>query len=174
MGCTVLVAYATRFGSTAGVADVIGEELREAGMDVVVADVDDAPPVDGFDAAVIGSAIYSARWMREAAEYIERNTEALNRIPSAYFQVCLSVLSDSETKQRITEGWLEPANELAPPVSAATFPGALDRSKLSGGQKLMVWMAGIEDGDYRDWEATRSWTRQLIPAFTEQAACRQR
>jgi menaquinone-dependent protoporphyrinogen oxidase len=171
MSCNVLVAYATRFGSTAGIADVIAEELRAAGLSVTIAAADDAPPASRFDAVVLGSAIYNARWMDEALDYLKQHADALNRIPTAYYQVGLSIVGGSDIKQRIAEGWLEPASKVAPPVAAVTFPGALDRSKLSGGQRLMVWMSRVEDGDYRDWDAIRGWARELARVFMEQPVC---
>lgn len=171
MACNVLVTYATRFGSTAGIADVIAEELEASGLNTVVVPADRAPSADRFDAVVIGSAIYGARWMDEALDYVERNADALNRVPAAYYQVALSVVGGGGAKQRIAAGWLDSASSLAPPIAAVTFPGAIDRTKLSGGQRLMAWMSGVEDGDYRDWRSIREWARSLAPAFSEQTTC---
>lgn len=173
MTCTTLVAYATRFGSTKGVAESIADSLRASGWDVDVEPVQTAPAPDGYDAVVIGSAVYNARWMDDALAYARRHADALNALPNAYFQVCLSVVHAGETKQRIIDAWLEPASRLAPPVSAATFPGAIDRSRLTGGERLMVWMSRIPDGDYRDWDAINNWATMLAEQLRAGGSCEQ-
>ncbi len=171
MGCRVLVVYATRFGSTAGVAEAVGAILAEAGFEVDVRAVADAPAAHGYDAVVVGSAIYNARWMPEATRYLKEHAEHIRSVPSAFFQVCLSILNASKKKERIIDGWMEPANRLAPPIAAATFPGALDRSKLAGGQRLLVWLSRIDDGDYRDWDAVREWSVTLALSLAEETGC---
>lgn len=171
MGCRALVVYASRFGSTAGVADAIAEELRAGGWSIDVSSVDDAAAPDAYDAVVIGSAVYNARWMPEALDYVRRNQNGLNERPTAYFQVCLSVLHTNELKQHIIDAWMEPANRLAPPVSAATFAGAIDRKNITGSMRLLVWMSRIPDGDYRDWDAIRSWGNALSTLLTDRSAC---
>ncbi|MBE0477483.1 MAG: flavodoxin domain-containing protein [Coriobacteriia bacterium] len=161
----VLVAYASRHGATRGVAETVADELRAQGVDVDVTPVERAPAVEGYDGAVIGSAVYNARWMPEAVRFIERNREALRRMPHAYFQVCLSILGDSPRKERIIEAWMEPPAEIAEPISAVTFPGAIDRAKLEAGERLLVWLSRVPDGDYRDWPAIRAWAASLAPEF---------
>jgi len=171
MGCRVLVAYASRFGSTAGIAEEVARVLNAAGLAAEAHPVDEAPPVSGFDAVVVGSAIYNARWMPEGFAFVERNADALREMPNAFFQVCLSVLHASGSKQRIIDAWMEPENRLAPPLTAATFPGALDRANLNSGERLLVWMSRVEDGDYRDWPAVRQWAELLGSLLLEEPAC---
>ena len=60
----ILVAYASKMGSTREIAERIGSDLSEAGFDVLVSSCADAPPVGEFSAVVIGSAIYTRRWLR--------------------------------------------------------------------------------------------------------------
>lgn len=55
MTSTVLVAYATRYGSTPEVADAVGDRLRAAGLEVEVRPVDGVRSLDGYTAAVIGA-----------------------------------------------------------------------------------------------------------------------
>jgi menaquinone-dependent protoporphyrinogen oxidase len=174
MVCRVLVVYASRFGSTAGVAEAVAGTLRDSGFDVDVHPATVAPPATGYDAIVVGSAIYNTRWMPAATAYIKTHAEEINSLPSAYFQVCLSILNASGRKRKIIDSWMEPANRLAPPIAAATFPGALYRSKIAGGQRLLVWLSRIEDGDYRDWEAVRGWSESLAHTLYDETGCAER
>ncbi len=57
-GLRVLVAYASKTGSTKGIAEFIGEKLRKNGTLVDVSDVSSVGDLDGYDAFVIGSALY--------------------------------------------------------------------------------------------------------------------
>ncbi len=59
----ILVAYASRKGSTAEVAAAIGETLRMRGFDVDVASVNDHPSATGYAAVLIGSAVNAGQWL---------------------------------------------------------------------------------------------------------------
>nr|HQD26703.1 flavodoxin domain-containing protein [Methanoculleus thermophilus] len=61
----ILVAYATRYGSTADVAEAIGDELRKSGADVDVKPVGEVRDLSLYRAAVIGSPIYMGKWLPE-------------------------------------------------------------------------------------------------------------
>ena len=53
----VLVAVASRHGSTREIADAIAQELRMQGVDADVRHVEDVPDLNSYDAVVLGSAI---------------------------------------------------------------------------------------------------------------------
>ena len=77
----VLIAFGSKRGGTAGLADMIGDALREAGCETVVA----RPPVSmmsiEFDAVIVASALYANRRHRDARRFVRRNTAALCRLP---------------------------------------------------------------------------------------------
>ena len=62
----VLVAYASKHGATAEIAEAIADQLRQDGYTVDCVPADQAAEVDSYDAAVIGSAVYMRRWRPEA------------------------------------------------------------------------------------------------------------
>src|SRR6186997_2012933 len=77
----IQVVVATRHGATSGIADRIAEVLRADGLEVMVADAARRPDPDGFDACVIGSAVYMGSWLKEGLEFLERHQEALAAMP---------------------------------------------------------------------------------------------
>ncbi|MDA8219792.1 MAG: flavodoxin domain-containing protein, partial [Dehalococcoidales bacterium] len=73
----VLVAYASKYGATREIAERIAEELRSAGHGVEVRSVKSAGDLAGYEAFVIGSAVYFGHWLKEAAEFVRRNRAVL-------------------------------------------------------------------------------------------------
>ena len=74
----VLVTFASKMGSTQEIAEVIGHELEGFGMQVTVAPCADNVSPEGFDGVVIGSAIYTRRWLKAATKYLKRHARRLD------------------------------------------------------------------------------------------------
>ncbi|MFB6613054.1 flavodoxin domain-containing protein [Streptomyces sp. NPDC085524] len=77
----VLVAYGTKHGATAGIAEQIGKTLREDGLDAVVLPAGRVDDVRGYDAVVLGGALYAGHWSGKAARCADRNAESLRHRP---------------------------------------------------------------------------------------------
>jgi menaquinone-dependent protoporphyrinogen oxidase len=79
----ILVACASRHGSTAEIAAEIADVLRRdiPGAAVDLRDAVQAGEVAGYDAAVIGSAVYMGRWLPAARDLVEGHREALSAMP---------------------------------------------------------------------------------------------
>ena len=75
----VLVTYASKMGATQEIAEVMGRELQGFGMQVTVAPCADNVSPEGFDGVVIGSAIYTRRWVKPATKYLKRHAHRLHR-----------------------------------------------------------------------------------------------
>jgi len=164
----VLVAYASMHGSTAGVADTIAGALRGGGALVDVRPVQEVTDLHPYQAAVIGSAIRSDRWLPEAREFVSGNRGILSQIPTAYFLTCLTLALPSQGNLTRAKSFLNPVIDDVPqvqPVSVGLFAGVLDYRKYSMAVKAMMKYKmrtrGIEEGDYRDWQAIRHWADQL-------------
>src|SRR5688572_15152491 len=69
----VLVAYGSKSGGTEGLARSIGEGLAAAGHEVAVRPAGDIDGLGGWDAVVVGGAIYGWRWYRPARRFVRRN-----------------------------------------------------------------------------------------------------
>ena len=77
----VLVVFASKHGSTKGIADFIGEKLRQSGADVDVLEVNQVRDLRSYDAFVIGSALYFGHWMKDAKRFVSRNRAILSSRP---------------------------------------------------------------------------------------------
>src|SRR4051812_47041543 len=80
-----LIAYASRHGSTIEVAEAIAATLADAGHDVDLRPAASVKKLDGYDAAVLGGALYTGRWHRDARQFLARHRAELARTPIAVF-----------------------------------------------------------------------------------------
>jgi hypothetical protein len=114
----ILVTYASRNGSTIGIAGAIGKTLMERGLLVTVcpmADVDDLRP---FDAVVAGSAIREGKWLPEAVQFVEVHCTELAQKPFATFLVCMTMAMKNNPQAReMVSTWMQPIRNLVKPIS---------------------------------------------------------
>jgi menaquinone-dependent protoporphyrinogen oxidase len=163
----VLVTYASKYGSTGGVADAIGKELcsRDVAADVLL--IKNVRNLSSYRAVVVGSAIYMGKWMSEAVDFIKENRDALRQVPVAYFLVCMNLAQPTEKKRAEVLSYTDPVLKAAPeirPVGIGTFAGALDYNNLSWIYKKILKSKETPEGDFRDWNAIRSWARDPVLA----------
>ena len=152
---TVLIAYASRMGSTQEIASAIGDRLADRGFAVEVVPAADAAGARDFDAVLLGSAVYLGRWEKEAISYLKREATALGERPTWLFQ---SGPSGPASEARRT-GTPRVVKRLCRSIGLAeptTFGGNLDPARAKG--RLARWVSkGDLAGDFRDWEQIRSW-----------------
>ncbi len=155
----ILVAYATRTGSTVGVASAIGEVLAARGFAVDVKPIRDAPSLDGYQAVILGSAINGGRWLPEATAYVQDHQQALSALPVALFCVHIMNLGDDEKAEKNRRAYLNPIREMVQPIDEAYFAGMgmnPDEEPAIVRWFYRTFEIGGE-GDCRDWEKIRSW-----------------
>jgi menaquinone-dependent protoporphyrinogen oxidase len=162
----VLVSYASRCGSTGGVAEAIGQVLcgMRASADIrLVRNVNDLSP---YHAVIVGSAIRRGRWLPEAAGFVKDNQDILGRLPIAYFVVCLTMRDNKAENRSKVMAYLDPVRKEAPkiqPVAVGLFSGAVDFGKLSFVDTMVLKAKGVSEGDYRDWSAVKAWVSSVGP-----------
>ena len=166
-GQKVLIAYDSQCGSTGEVAVTIGKALCKSGAMVDTKYVKSVQALDDYSAVIIGSAIHREQFMPEATDFVISNKHVLCNLPVAYFFTCLTLAEDSEGARRKAGTFLDSLNAQAPQVKAVSvgrFAGVLDYSKLSfmyrTVMKRKMKKRGIQEGDYRDWDAIRSWAAE--------------
>jgi menaquinone-dependent protoporphyrinogen oxidase len=159
VGKRILVGYATRTGSTVGVAQAVGETLAARGFAVDVRPMKDRPPLEGYDAVVLGSAINGGQWLPEAVTFVEANRGALGKVPVAMF--CVHAMNcgtdPADTKRRLA--YLDKERALVRPAHEGFFAGIGLTEENSNALTRWLFKAfgGDIEGDGRDWTAIRAW-----------------
>jgi menaquinone-dependent protoporphyrinogen oxidase len=156
----ILVAYATKHGSTAEIAQAIGKELLAAGHAVDVMEMGTVASLGGYNAVIIGGPVYIGK-MVGAGKFVRRHADELKKLPVAGFIVCLSAVSKDPSGMENTEKVLHAALSPLQPVSEAVFAGRLDPAGLSWLENWMTKKVKSPVGDFRDWTAIASWAREL-------------
>jgi menaquinone-dependent protoporphyrinogen oxidase len=163
----ILVTYASRLGSTVGVAEAIGKTLAENGAQVDVLCMQDVKDLTSYRAVVAGSAIRDNEWLPEAMDFLKANRTELSHKPFAAFLVCMTLaMPKADQFRQGVSDWLKPVRALVKPVSEGLFAGTLDTSKISSWRirtmfKVSVAMGVWSEGDHRDWKAIRLWAESL-------------
>ena len=168
----VLVAYATKYGATAEMAEKIGQVLRDAGLPADVLPVDGVGDLSAYQAVVLGSAVYIGQWRKEAVKFLKANETVLA-------DKLVWLFSSGPTGEgdpvELAQGWRFPgklqsiADRIAP-HDIAVFHGAVDMNKLNFIEKWMLKNVKAPIGDFRDWEAITSWATAIADALQEPVA----
>ncbi len=117
MADRILVAYASRAGSTAGVAEAIGKTLAESGAQVEVCSVTEVKDFAPYRAVVAGSAIQGGQWLPEAMQFMQTHRAELARKPFAMFLVCMTLsMRNADQYREHVATWLNPVRALVKPV----------------------------------------------------------
>jgi menaquinone-dependent protoporphyrinogen oxidase len=155
----VLIAYATKHGTMAEVAETIADELRQAGLQVDVQRVEEAADITWYDAVVVGSALYMGRWRGEAVDFLRRHRDGLATRPVwLYHGGPLS--TDADTfEQRLPDGVRILATRIGVRGSI-TVGGRLLPGTPGFVEGLML--RGGTSGDFVDHGAIRSWARDIV------------
>jgi menaquinone-dependent protoporphyrinogen oxidase len=161
----VLVAYASKAGSTSEVANAIGEVLTNKGHAVDVKLVKDVKDLSSYKAVILGSAIRIGHVLPEVQKFVQANQTALSQVLTSYFVVCLTMHEDTEENRRTVSAYLAPLSVIVKPASEGLFAGKMDLSKLSFLDQTMAKMIKAPIGDFRNWDAIRSWAAQAIPTI---------
>jgi len=130
MSNKILVAYASRAGSTAGVAEAIGDVLREDGAQVDVCPMQEVTDLSPYRAVVAGSAIRGGQWLPEAMTFLRTHRTVLSQKAFVAFLVCMTLSMKNKEHHAGVVKWLDPVREQVKPISEGYFAGALDFSNL--------------------------------------------
>jgi menaquinone-dependent protoporphyrinogen oxidase len=170
----VLVACASKYGSTKGIADFIGEKLRQQGMQVDVQEVGAVRNAAEYNAFVIGSAVYMFHWLKEAKQFVSKNSALLATRPVWLFSSGPVGTQSKDAKGRdLLEvsgpKELDELRALVKPRDHRVFFGALDGARLTGtigfayklARRSQAAREAMPEGDFRDWKEIEAWANSI-------------
>jgi menaquinone-dependent protoporphyrinogen oxidase len=191
----ILVAYATFAGSTAEVAQAVGEEIGKSGLQVDVLPLGEVKDLEAYDGVVVGGPMIMG-WHRAALGFLGRHRAAFQRIPLAVFVMAMSLTYTGETsvdgvpvsideklpkppqregRLNLRERYANLSNYVRPilratrpakPVSIGVFGGRLDYGRLKWWAVLFAMViVQAPAGERRNWTAIRSWAAGIPAAF---------
>jgi menaquinone-dependent protoporphyrinogen oxidase len=150
---TVLVAYASKHGATAGIAVAITKALNASGVSAACIEAEDVATLAGYDAVVLGSAVYMKRWRPQARRFLRRHGAALTTRP---FWVFSSGPVGDPAKDN--PAWSQPRRTIAKAVAL----GAREHKVFGGvAQGAMAKDLPEEHRDRRDWDEIREWAEGI-------------
>ncbi|GHP01071.1 flavodoxin [Reticulibacter mediterranei] len=131
MTSTILIAYATRYGSTQEVAEAIADRLHERGLEVELKPIFEVSTLEPYRMIVLGGPIYMDRWHPEARRFLKRHYAALQEKPTAIF--ALGPIHQTPEEWQDAREQLDRALEKAPllkPIAIEMFGGVISPAKL--------------------------------------------
>ncbi len=191
----ILVTYATMAGSTAEVAQAVGEELNKCGFQVDVLPIEQVKDLQSYSGVVVGGPMIMG-WHRSASGFLKKHRSDFQRIPLAVFLTAMSLTKTSDMrlegvavtvdenlpKPPKVEGklsfreryallshYLEPivkATRSVKPASIGVFGGRMEYGRLKWWAVLFAMVIiQAPAGEKRNWPVIRSWAASLPAAF---------
>jgi len=154
----VLVAYASKNGSTAEIAEAIAEELRRHGLETDCREAAEVRDLRPYGAVVLGSAVYMKRWRPSARRFLRRHRSSLPGLPWWVFNSGpVGKPSDDPEAE-----WLAPPEVMArlDELGArehVVFGGRVPLEPKNFVERAMVRNTPKEFADRRDWNEIRRW-----------------
>jgi menaquinone-dependent protoporphyrinogen oxidase len=166
LSAQILVAYATRHGSTQEVAEAVAATLRERGLDVELQSVRKVRSVEKYQAVVLGTALYMFRLHKDARRFLVRHRVTLAERPVAIF--ALGPINDEEKEWQGVRAQFD--KELAKfpwlvPAAKEVFGGKFDPAKLWFPYNLVPALKRLPASDIRDWKAIHDWASGVAENF---------
>lgn len=164
----VLIVYGSVHGSTAEVARFIADALAARGIEAVVTAAAQAPPLDGYDAVILGSAVHNGLWLPEMEAFVRKSRTMLSGKPLYLWLSCVRAIEPG--------GYAYVTNNYLPNLLSRTlsfrrigiFAGKVDKATINPEEAwtLTFRYDGAGDpfrlaGDHRDWASIRAWAERI-------------
>lgn len=160
----VLIAYGSKRGGTREIAETILEVMLNEGVDAEIADASEVRDVDGYDAVIVGGALYMNRWQRDARRFVTHHADALRTRPVWLFSS--GPLDDSANTKQLPP--TEQVARLMRQIGArehVMFGGRLEPDAKGFPASAMAKKMA---GDWREWHKIRAWAKEVAHAILDE------
>jgi menaquinone-dependent protoporphyrinogen oxidase len=176
MNMRVLIAYASRYGATKGIAERIAATLHSQHLAPSMQPVNEAVDPAGYDAVLVGSPIYYLHWMKPAANFVRHNSRTLADRPVWLFSTGPLGTKEKDDQGRDVREFLEPKEiaefrNIVRPRDHHMFFGAFDSAKLGFIHRLIYKLpanrndALFPQGDFRNWQEIDAWANTIAESL---------
>jgi menaquinone-dependent protoporphyrinogen oxidase len=155
----ILIGYASKAGSTAEVAERMGQILAKRGVQADVMPVGKVKDLSGYQGVVVGSAIRMGKLLPEALNFIEKNQAFLGQKTFSMFVVCMTLEKDTPENRTTVSAYLDPARVLVKPASEGFFAGVMNPNKVGLLDRAIIAMLNTPVGDFRKWDQIEAWAQ---------------
>ncbi len=161
----ILVWVATEHGSTREIAETIADELRASSLEVDLHAAEAVRDITGFDAVVLGSAVYTGGWLPAARQFARANGPTLRTVPVWIFSS--GPIGADDTKQLGDAPEFPELMALTQAREHKVFAGKLDKQSLGLAERFVTRVVQAPEGDFRDWQAIRDWARSIAASLNQ-------
>ncbi|HPE58074.1 MAG TPA: flavodoxin domain-containing protein [Bacteroidales bacterium] len=170
MHCRIAVIYASKYGSTKEIAEIIAGELNLKDYQVTLYAAHPGINLNNFDVVILGSALYMGKWRSDAVMLLKENMDILSK--KAVWLFVSGPTGDGDAEM-LSEGKIVPDNikpiiNRISPKGLAVFHGNLDMKELNIVERILVKMVKAPLGDFRKKESIQHWTIEIIKKLNQQ------
>lgn len=167
----VLIAYASKRGSTAEIADVVSRTIREDGHIVDCRPADGVKNLGPYDAVILGSAVYMKRWRGDAKHFLRKHSKELAELPFWVF----SSGPVGDPAQASDSSWYEPPRVIERAEALGlkghtVFGGCLPEDPKGPLERAISENTAPEFRDLRNWDEIRRWAHQVASDLAQSGA----
>lgn len=172
----ILIIYGSLEGQTQKIANKITDILSKHNHNVTSLAGDDLPTNfsnENYDAVIIGGSIHMNKYPSCINDFVNSNSEWLNKLPSAFFTVCMAINSDRKKsrQQAISYGENFLTQTGWQPKLTATFAGAVKYTQYNFVIRFIMKMISKHEGgntdtshdhEYTNWESVKLFTEDFL------------
>ncbi|MDO9084742.1 MAG: flavodoxin domain-containing protein [Anaerolineaceae bacterium] len=171
MSESVLITYATRYGSTKEVAEKIAQILIHDEFEVEVLPCKKVDTIEQYQFIVIGAPYYIGGMLKDAKNFLLRNQDMLSKKPVAFF--ALGPIGETEKELTETQNQLDKELKQFPwfkPISTVMFGGKYNPKKLRLLDKFLTLppaspLHNLAANDARNWEDIKNWAEKITASL---------
>jgi len=164
----LLVAYDTVHGSTAEIAQFMGNVLREYHHDVTVEKVTELKSVSGYDAYLLGTPVYGGMWLTGMSQFLDLFEADLALKPVYFWLACIRVMEEDGYEHARNNYVYHPTLDKIGARDLTIFAGRLNLDGIDWNERWTLsarydghQLPGKLNDDFRDWKAIRAWSEKV-------------